>query len=160
MYERKAFVNTSHDRLQKAKEELNSESVKTKVLADERSKAIRRADGMMGAENEGERENTEFIVNSQARASVLMRQQDETLDELNVAVTRVGAMAGNIHEEIGAQNQMLDEMDEDLVNAEEQLGIVMGKLGKLLKTKDKCQLGLIMCLTATVIFLFLLVIYT
>lgn len=115
---------------------------------------------MMGAENEGERENTEFIVNSQARASVLMRQQDETLDELNVAVTRVGAMAGNIHEEIGAQNKMLDEMDEDLVNAEEQLGIVMGKLGKLLKTKDKCQLGLIMCLTATVIFLFLLVIYT
>jgi syntaxin 6 len=160
LYERKAFVNTSQDRLQMAKQELNSDAVKAKVLADERSKALRRADGMMGAETEGERQNTDMIVDSQARASVLMRQQDETLDELGVAVTRVGHMAGNIQEEIGAQNVMLDEMDEDLANAEEQLGMVMGKLGKLLKTKDKCQLGLIMCLLFTVILLFLLVIYT
>lgn len=160
LYERKAFVNTSQDRLQKAKEELNSEAVRAKVLADERSKALRRADGMMGAETEGQRENTEFIATSQATTSVLMRQQDETLDELDAAVTRVGHMAGNIHEEIGTQNKMLDEMDEDLANAEEQLGMVMGKLGKLLKTKDKCQLGFILCLTATVIVLFLLVLYT
>ena len=160
LYERKAFVNTSQDRLHMAKEELNSEAVKTKILADERSKALRRADGMMGAETEEQRKNTDFIVDSQAKTTMLMRQQDDTLDELDVAVTRVGHMAGNIHEEIGAQNKMLDEMDEDLAKAEEELGVVMGKLGKLLKTKDKGTLSLILCLTLTVIVLFLLVIYT
>jgi syntaxin 6 len=160
LYERKAFVSTSRDRLNMAKQELNSEPVKEKIIADERAKALRRAAGMLGAETEEQRQNTDFIVDSQARASLLMRQQDETLDDLDVAVTRVGHMAENIHEEIGAQNKMLDEMDADLANAEEQLGMVMGKLAKLLKTKDKCQLGTILCLAATVIVLFLLVLYT
>lgn len=160
LYERKALINTSQDRLNMARQELNSETVKAKVLADERAKTLRRAKGMMGAESDIERQNTDLIVDSQARASLLMRQQDECLDDLDFAVTRVGQMAENIHEEIGSQNKMLEEMDEDLANAEEQLGMVMGKLAKLLKTKNKCQLGTILCLTATVIVLFLLVLYT
>ena len=48
-------------------------------------------------------------------------------------------MAGEIHEEIGHQNKMLSELDEDLADAEEKLGMVMGKLAKLLKTKNKCK---------------------
>ena len=91
---------------------MNSEAVKEKFLADERAKSLRRANGSMGAETEAEQQNTDFIVDSQARASLLMRQQDETLDTLDVAVTRVGHMAENIHEEIGAQNKMLEQMDE------------------------------------------------
>lgn len=49
---------------------------------------------------------------------------------------------------------------QDLVDAEEQLGVVMGKLAKLMKTKNKCQLGTILCLFAIVVILFLLVVYT
>lgn len=49
---------------------------------------------------------------------------------------------------------------QDLENAEEQLGMVMGKLAKLLQTKNTCHLGTILCLTATAIVLFLLVLYT
>jgi len=160
LYERKALVDTSQERLTMAKQELNSETVKEKIVADERAKTLRRAGGSIGSETDDERKNSDFVVDSQARASLLMRQQDEVLEDLDFAVTRVGHMAENIHEEIGQQNKMLDDMDADLADAEEQLGIVMGKLAKLLKTKDPCQLGTILCLTFTAIFLFLLVLYT
>jgi t-SNARE complex subunit (syntaxin) len=91
---------------------------------------------------------------------LMMQQQDDTLDDLNQAVVRVGHMADTIHEEIGSQNNMLKSLEEDLADAEEQLGVVMGRLAKLLKTKNKCQLGLIVVLTLVVLVLFFLVLYT
>eukprot|EP00429_Kryptoperidinium_foliaceum_P000192 CAMPEP_0176019434 /NCGR_PEP_ID=MMETSP0120_2-20121206/9388_1 /TAXON_ID=160619 /ORGANISM="Kryptoperidinium foliaceum, Strain CCMP 1326" /LENGTH=285 /DNA_ID=CAMNT_0017352509 /DNA_START=293 /DNA_END=1147 /DNA_ORIENTATION=+ len=141
LYERQSLVNTSRERIQKAKDEINSEGVKLKLLEDERNKAVRRSgDGLLGARNDDQRRNTAFVLDNQAQTSLLMNQQDETLDELGEAVTRVGEMAGGISEEIGLQNKMLDELDEDLTNVEEELGMVMGKLAKFLKTKDKWQL--------------------
>ena len=159
LYERKALVDTSQERINMARQELNSETVKSKILGDERAKSLRRANGM-GAKTEIERENTEFVVNSQARAALLMRQQDETLDDLGVAVSRVNVMSEQIHDEISQQNKMLDEMEEDLTHAEEELGVVMGKLAKLLKTKNSGQLKTILCLIILVIVLFLLVLYS
>lgn len=90
----------------------------------------------------------------------MMKQQDETLDDLDLAVTRVSYIADTIHEELENQNVMLDNLGEDLSHAEEQMGVVMGKLGKLLKTKSKCQIGLILILSAIVLVLFFLVLYT
>jgi syntaxin 6 len=130
-------------------------------LEDERNKAIRRSgDGLLGARNDSERQNTSFILDNQAQTSLLMEQQDDTLDELGEAVHRVGEMAGNINEEIGMQNKMLEQMEEDMTTAEEELGMVMGKLAKFLKTKDRWQLRTILALTLTVLILFFLVLYS
>ena len=60
---------------------------------------------------------------------------------------------------LGTQNKMLDGLGEDLDDAEEKLGVVMGKLGKLLKTKDGCQLWTIVSLAIVLIVLTALVIY-
>jgi syntaxin 6 len=161
LFERKSLVSTSKERLVKAKQEINSEAVKLKMLEDERNKAVRRSgDGTLGARTDSERQNTSFILDNQAQTSMLMEQQDEVLDELGDAVTRVGEMAGNIQEEIGQQNKMLDVMDEDLAHAEEELGMVMGKLAKFLKTKDRWQLRTILALSLTALILFFLVIYS
>jgi syntaxin 6 len=165
LYERKALVSTSVERVNMAKQEMNSGSVKEKLGADFKAKSLRR--GYNGnTTNGGSSQNgfndqaNEFIANAQSRASLMLMQQDEALEDLDMAVVRVGHMAENIHEEIGQQNKMLDEMDADLADAEEQLGVVMGKLAKLLKTKNKCHLGTILCLLGVVIVLFLLVLYT
>jgi len=69
-------------------------------------------------------------------------------------------MAENIHEELGQQNKTLGSLEEDLEDAEEKLGLVMGKLAKMLKTKSKWQLGTILLLSVVVVVLFVLVIYT
>ena len=47
-----------------------------------------------------------------------------------------------------------------MTDVEEQMGMVMGKLAKFLKTKDKWQLRTILGLSVTVIVLLFLVIYT
>mmetsp|Transcript_22251 Transcript_22251/g.52745 ORF Transcript_22251/g.52745 Transcript_22251/m.52745 type:complete len:345 (-) Transcript_22251:151-1185(-) len=159
LYDRRTFVQTSRERIDKCRREMSSETVKSKTMADERAMAARRV-GDMGARTQAEQETTEFVVDTRAQAQMMMHQQDEALDDLDVAVSRVGNMAGEIHEEIGQQNKMLSELDEDLADAEEKLGMVMGKLGKLLKTKNKCQLGTILILCLIVLILFFLVIYT
>jgi hypothetical protein len=161
LYERTALVHTSRDRLGRAKLEMQSEAVKAKLLQDERAKALRRAGAnvALGANTDTERENTALIVDSQARQSLLMQHQDETLDELESAVSRVNIIAGTIHEEVGQQNKILTEMEEDLSNVEEELGLVMGKLAKFLNTKDTWQLGTIMCLGAIVVVLFFFLLY-
>ena len=161
LFERKSLVETSRSRIQHCKNEMNSEKVKKKTLADERQKAIRRSgDGLLGAKNDLERQNTDFILDSQAQSSLLMHEQDECLDELGNAVTRVGEMAEQINEEIGHQNKMLDELDQDMTNAEEELGMVMGKMAKFLGTKNRGQLKVIFILSLIVVILLFLVIYT
>lgn len=126
LFDRKTLVETSQDRLVLVKGEMNSEAVKHKMLQDERAKTLRRMQ-LTEDKHEEEEENNSFIADSHAKASLLMQHQDETLDELDEVVTRVGVMAGDIHQEIGMQNKMLNEMDQDLSDAEEKLGLVMGK---------------------------------
>ncbi len=158
LYKRKQFISSSLDRIKTVKSQMNSDSIKSKLLADEKAKSKRRL-GLLGAKSE-EDEEMEFITKSHANAQLMMQQQDEALDELDDAVVRVGHMAENIHDELGHQNKMLTELEEDLDDIEEQLGLVMGKLGKLLKTKNKWQLGIIMLMTGVVVVLFFLVMYT
>lgn len=162
LFDRKSLVETSRSRIQHAKDEMNSEVVKKKLLLDERQRAIKRSggDGLLGAENDVERQNTDFILNNQAQSTILMKEQDEVLDELGDAVTRVGEMAGHIGEEIGHQNRMLDDLDQDMTTAEEELGLVMGKMAKFMGTKDKWQLRAILILTLIMIVMFFLVFYS
>lgn len=161
LFERKSLVETSRSRIQHAKNEINSEKVKQKILGDERQKAIRRSgDGLLGAKNDLERQNTDFILDNQGQSSMLMQEQDETLDELGDVVTRVGEMAEQIGEEIGQQNKMLDDLDQDMTNAEEELGLVMGKMAKFIGTKDRWQLRIILTLSLIVVIMFFLVIYS
>eukprot|EP00551_Chaetoceros_affinis_P008450 CAMPEP_0203674148 /NCGR_PEP_ID=MMETSP0090-20130426/15043_1 /ASSEMBLY_ACC=CAM_ASM_001088 /TAXON_ID=426623 /ORGANISM="Chaetoceros affinis, Strain CCMP159" /LENGTH=322 /DNA_ID=CAMNT_0050539941 /DNA_START=60 /DNA_END=1025 /DNA_ORIENTATION=- len=133
---RKNFILASANRIKLVKTQMNSDSIKSKLLADERAKSKRRL-GLLGAKSEEEEEETKFIAKSHASTQLMMQQQDETLDELGDAVVRVGHMAENIHDELGQQNKMLTDLEDDLVNAEEQLGLVMGRLAKMLKTKNK-----------------------
>jgi len=161
LFDRRSLVETSRSRIQHARDEMSSDVVKKKVLGDERQKAIQRSgDGLLGAENDLERQNTNFVLDNQAQSSVLMQEQDETLDELGEAVTRVGELAGHIGEEIGHQNRMLDDLDQDMTTAEEELGVVMGKMAKFMGTKDRWQLRTILILTLVMVVMLFLVIYS
>jgi syntaxin 6 len=157
LFERKSFALLCTDRIKKGRDGMNSQMIKTKMLKDQRSFTKRRL-GLASTRSE-EPEEKHFI-NNQASSQLMMEEQDETLDELDGAVVRVGHMAENIHEELGHQNKMLNEVEDDLENAEEQLGLVMGKLAKILKTKKKWQLCTILALSMIVIVLLFLVLHT
>jgi len=157
--DRKSLVKNSQEIIGKSKEEMSSDAVKAKFVADQHALAVRRA-GNSGATTELEKHNSEFVVNNTTTAQLMLQQQDETLDELDEAAHRVGYMAETINAEIISQNRMLDDMEDDLHDAEAQLGLVMGKLGKMLKTKSKFQIILIIVLILVAFVLFFLVIYT
>jgi len=165
---RQLFLSSTSDKIKYAKKQMHSDRIKSKLLADEKAKSRRRL-GILGAKSNdddyydhngvGEDEETEFIK-SHAGTQLMMRHQDETLDELDDAVVRVGYMAENIHEELEQQNKYLTELEEDLTNAEEQLGVVMGRMAKILKTKNKWHLGTILIMSFIVVILFFMVLYT
>ena len=171
--ERRKFVDDSKDQLAMSKMSMQSEEVRNKLMSDERALTERRKGGRTangnasasstvtnGNGSNGAYRNMEEGNPERAETLLMMQQQDETLDDLDMAVTRVGYMAETIHEEIETQNIMLKDLEDDLADAEEQLGVVMGKLAKLLKTKSKCQLGMILILSLIVLVLFFLVLYT
>ena len=175
MESRKEFVRESKNRINESKMMMQSEELKQKFLKDERALTERRrgvavgnTNGDLDHGNASSSSNTNnnysngATNNSEERSEtmLMMQQQDDTLDDLDLAVTRVGYMAESIHEEIESQNKMLTDLGDDLADAEEQLGVVMGKLAKLLKTKSRCQIGLILILSLIVLVLFFLVLYT
>lgn len=83
----------------------------------------------------------------------LINKQDKQLEHLGTAVSQLGHMAGSINEELKEQNQMLDTMDQDLEAAGDRMNNVMVQLSKLMKTKDKCQLYLILILICILLIL-------
>ena len=155
---RQNFIAKHSNQLSVLKNRLHAQDVKDKVTKDERALAVRRL-GNLGTRNNHEQKNTNFIIDQRTQSQVMMRQQDDTLDDLGEAVIRVGNISSTINEELGDQNKMLKALDEDLTDAEEKLGFVMGKLAKLLKTTNKCQLGTILTLSLIVVILFFLVLY-
>jgi hypothetical protein len=163
---RRNFVTDSQSRIQHSKDEMQSDAVKDKMLKDEQAKTARRKalsntkNQSKSRQHENDLRMQEEGESSRSETMLMMQQQDDTLDGLSSAVTRVSHMAGTIHEEIETQNKMLTDLEDDLADAEEQLGVVMGKLGKLLKTKSRCQIGLILILSLIVLVLFFLVLYT
>ena len=80
---------------------------------------------------------------------------------LSKSAERLGQMSMNIHDELNQQNKMLDEMDQDLENAGENLDMITRKTKELIeKSGGKGNCMLILCLSVTAIILFLLILYT
>jgi hypothetical protein len=63
----------------------------------------------------------------QHTAQELMQRQDQGLEMLSQSADRLGKMSTAIGEELGFQNQMLDEMDQDLEEAADNMDFVTRK---------------------------------
>lgn len=137
-----------------------SDEVKRKVLADERAGLSTAQGANLGATSSEAMEDTHFIHDKQAEARMIMAEQDEDLAELGLGVDRLNEMSSNIHQELQVQNRMLNDLDRDLDEAAEKMNFVMGKLAKLLKTKDSCQIWTVVLLTLILILLIFLFMYT
>uniref|UniRef100_A0A7S1U751 t-SNARE coiled-coil homology domain-containing protein n=1 Tax=Phaeomonas parva TaxID=124430 RepID=A0A7S1U751_9STRA len=157
---RKEFIANTSASIDGMTRDIESGNIKEKLERDEQE-ALRvlRPTGTLGAVNQVEMSNTNYIHDQQARTQLTLRQQDETLVELGESVDRVGLMADRINEELVDQNRMLNDFEADLDRAAEEMGFMMGKLAKLLKTKDTCQIWVILLLGLTIIVLGFMVIY-
>ena len=141
--------------------DLFSSATRRKIEQDERDhqRAIDAEAAQRGV-SRGVVANDHFLRGEQQTQEMMVRQQDEQLDVLSQGVGRLGDMASTIGNEVEEQSKMLSEMDEDLDRAAEKMGLVLGKVAKLLKTKDKCQIWGVLLLFFTLVILVALVIYT
>ncbi|CAM9297695.1 unnamed protein product [Ascophyllum nodosum] len=159
--ERKTFLSESKQVLLGATNALEGRQTRDKMALDDRAEMAKyRSKGNLGARTELERDNTEHVLDQQSRVRMHLARQDQDLEELGTHVERVGETANIINDELREQNRMLTALDEDLEETTERMNFVMGRLGKLLKTKSKCQIWTVVILSCLFIIMVFLVIYT
>lgn len=92
-------------------------------------------------------ENDRFIKDQHQQQSLMIRQQDANLEQLEKGVDRLHVLAKDIDKELKEQNIMLDEFGNEVDESKSKLDTVMQSLDKLLKSKDGCQIYTIVILT-------------
>ncbi|GKY98153.1 hypothetical protein MPSEU_000773100 [Mayamaea pseudoterrestris] len=90
-----------------------------------------------------------------------LQEQDHGLELLAQATDRLGVMSMAISEELGQQNRMLDDMDEDLETATTNMDAVTRKTKEFIDQSGGTKNFLvILCLSVVVVVLVLLLLYT
>ena len=100
-----------------------------------------------------ERENNRFIGDQRQEQLRRLEQQDANLALLGTAVDKVGELAVDINTELKTQTKLLDALSDDIDDAQERLNTVMASLTKMLKSKDGCEIYVIVVLTIILIIL-------
>ncbi|KAK6128394.1 hypothetical protein DH2020_037870 [Rehmannia glutinosa] len=106
-------------------------------------------------------DNDDVISSESDRQVLLIRQQDEELDELSASVERIGGVGLTIHEELLAQEKIIDELGTEMDSTSNRLDFVQKKVAMVMKKAGaKGQIMMILFLLALFIVLFVLVFLT
>mmetsp|Transcript_6850 Transcript_6850/g.21237 ORF Transcript_6850/g.21237 Transcript_6850/m.21237 type:complete len:266 (-) Transcript_6850:291-1088(-) len=157
--DRQGFVASARQRVMAARETVSGAKTREKVDADEKEH-LAQTRGNYGAQSDIEMQNTDYVHQSHAETRTIMQEQDEGLEQLDGAVDRVHRMAQEIHGELKTQGNLLEDLENEIDETSEKMNFVMGKLAKLLKTKDNCQLWTIIILTVLFLVMVLVLIWS
>ncbi|KAA8532316.1 hypothetical protein F0562_032349 [Nyssa sinensis] len=106
-------------------------------------------------------DNDNFISSESDRQLLLIKQQDEELDELSASVERIGGVGLSIHEELLAQEKIIDELGLEMDNTSNRLDFIQKKVAMVMKKAGaKGQIMMILFLVVLFIVLFVLVFFT
>ncbi|XP_027333842.1 syntaxin-61-like isoform X4 [Abrus precatorius] len=72
-------------------------------------------------------DNDDFIESESDRQMLLIKKQDEELDELSLSVQRIGGVGLTIHDELLAQEKIVDELGNDMDSTSNRLDFVQVK---------------------------------
>ncbi|BDA42077.1 probable Syntaxin-6 [Coccomyxa sp. Obi] len=103
-------------------------------------------------------DNDRFINSEGDRQQLLLRQQDDELDQLGQHVERLGGLGREIHGELESQSRMLDELDEEVETTHHRLAAAQKKMNNVLKKMGmRGQLCLIVFLIIVLVLLLALI---
>ena len=86
---------------------------------------------------------------------MLVRRQDEDLDDISASITRIGQVGLTIGEELASQSKMLEDLDEDVDGVNARLAAAERKMRDVVKKVGlRGQLGGIFFLTVVLFVLF------
>jgi large subunit ribosomal protein L3e/syntaxin 6 len=106
-------------------------------------------------------DNDEFIASESDQQTLLIKRQDEELDELSANVQRIGGVGLTIHEELVGQEKLLGELSLDMETTSNRLDFVQKRVAMVMKKASlKRQIMIIVFLVVLFIILFVLVFLT
>ncbi|KAK9060854.1 hypothetical protein SSX86_018034 [Deinandra increscens subsp. villosa] len=106
-------------------------------------------------------ENDDFISSESDRQLLLIKRQDEELDELSASVERIGSVGLTIHDELIAQEKIIEELGSEMDSTSNRLDFVQKKVAVVMKKASaKGQMMMILFLIVLFIVLFVLVFFT
>lgn len=108
-------------------------------------------------EDNAAQEMNDYVGQARQGQKQLVQKQDAQLEELSKVTSRLNETALVINTELQEQQEMLSKLDEDIEKETEKMGIVMRRLGILMKTSDSRQLWLILILFGVFMLLLMLV---
>lgn len=109
----------------------------------------------------GVQDNDDFISSESDRQLLLIKQQDEELDELSASVERIGGVGLTIHDELVAQEKIIDGLGLEMDSTSNRLDFVQKKVAMVMKKAGaKGQIMMILFLVVLFIILFVLVFLT
>ncbi|KAG5390392.1 hypothetical protein IGI04_031933 [Brassica rapa subsp. trilocularis] len=133
----------------------NASEVRRELMRMPNSNEASRYDQYGGRDDDG------FVQSESDRQMLLIKQQDEELDELSKSVERIGGVGLTIHDELVAQERIIDELGTEMDSTKNRLEFVQKKVGMVMKKAGaKGQMMMICFLLVLFIILFVLVFLT
>jgi hypothetical protein len=151
---RKKFVEDAQQSIVSVKNGIDSASVRKKIEDDDiRSKRDSYDESNAALMSGINQENNRFIKDQKVQIQRSMQDQDKSVEQLGVAVDRLGEIGRTINTEVKEQTILLDKLETEVDDASTKMGQVEQALGKLLKTKDSCQIWTIVILAVILVLL-------
>ncbi|KAJ0973709.1 hypothetical protein J5N97_015674 [Dioscorea zingiberensis] len=106
-------------------------------------------------------DNDDFITSESDTQMLLIKRQDEELDELSESVQRIGGIGLTIHDELSGQDKILGELSKEMETTSNRLDFVQKRVAMVMKKAGaKGQFMLLGFLILLFIILFVLVFLT
>lgn len=108
--------------------------------------------------NASSREDEDFYASESDKQALIMREQDQDLDELSASVERLGGVGLTIHDELISQERIIDDLGQEMDNTANRLDFVQKKVALVIKKAGaKGQIMMIIFLVILLLVLILLV---
>lgn len=162
---RKEFCSEVRSKLRKVKQKMQHDrSTLAKLESDKRKLLLARrkdnAPAIGNSRGPGGSSNAAFVDSQRQRQLMLRKQQDDQLGDLSRGVDVLDEAANEINVELEIQGRMMDEIEDDMDHVQAKMGFVMGGMAKLLKTKNRYALYLILFLMLAIFILAILLFKT
>lgn len=155
---RKEFIGTVKMKVQDINANLNNPKSKGKAGADKRTALLGARDGKYAKlESEQARQNQQFIDGEDTRQMMIMRQQDDQLEQVGQAVGVLKTMGQVIGTELDEQAQLLDDLDNDVTNANDRLKATIKKIDQVLEISKDPKQTCCICVLLIVLVIMILV---
>jgi len=153
-------------RVKSIKDEMNDNNTKSIIARNNTSLLMSRNDTKVFSEqsgskyqkldDDGNRENEEFINNATGSQQTIMKQQNEELTVLEGNVKVLGHMAGEIGNQINTQSKIIVEIDTKTNSVADKLKTTQKRLDDLLK---KSKENVSYCAIAFLVIVLVILLY-